>query len=198
MIDVDEKDNLRYIISHHPTPSSSNLIGPEYDACDHLELSPETFVILDKIVDRINANPGCALMCDYGFDDPNVQSRDTFRAFKDNQLWDPLKMPGEADLTADIDFDAIKKHLKDRAITFGPTSQANYLNNMGIGVRLGQILQKSDDRRKTEILESIKTLMCEMGERFKFFAICPKNSQNLYPDNPPGFFDICTDIRDST
>lgn len=42
------------------------------------------------------------------------KSRDTFRGFRDHSLWDPLKEPGTADLTADVDFDYLKKHTEEK------------------------------------------------------------------------------------
>lgn len=92
------------------------------------------------------------LVCDYGFEDEKDNSqvnnesspwsssrtsdRDTFRAFKDHQSWPPLKDPGEADLTADVDFGYLKGHLGDKALTFGAVSQREFLNKCGLGTRL--------------------------------------------------------------
>jgi len=62
-----------------------------------------------------NLSTGCFLICDYGYDSSDVnKSRDTFRGFRDHSLWDPLKEPGTADLTADVDFDYLKKHAQQK------------------------------------------------------------------------------------
>ena len=78
---------------------------------------------------------GCFLVCDYGYD-TNTQNRDTFRAFKDHQIWDPLREPGKADLTADVDFGFLKRHIKDKATAFGTVTQQHFLKSLGIDLRL--------------------------------------------------------------
>jgi len=76
------------------------------------------------------------LICDYGYDNEKIQNRDTFRGFRDHQIWDPLKEPGTADLTADVDFGYLKRHIKDKASVFGTVSQEHFLKRLGIELRL--------------------------------------------------------------
>lgn len=78
---------------------------------------------------------GTFLICDYGYED-DKQNRDTFRAFRDHQLWDTLKEPGTADLTADVDFGYLKRHINDRATVFGTVTQEHFLKSLGIELRL--------------------------------------------------------------
>lgn len=167
----------------------------------HLEVCPQAFVILDKIVQQINQHGGCCLICDYGFDqdscDPEI--RDTFRAFRSNAPWDPLKEPGEADLTADVDFGRLKKHLEQNALVFGPTSQQNFLINMGIGVRLQTLMNQAQDKdKRDEIMNGVKMLLNEMGQRFKFLAFYPLDSKHLFTYDPPGFLFICEPNEENT
>jgi NADH dehydrogenase [ubiquinone] 1 alpha subcomplex assembly factor 7 len=44
--------------------------------------------------------------------------------------------PGLADLTADVDFGYLKKCIGDKALTYGPVNQADFLNRLGMQVRL--------------------------------------------------------------
>ncbi len=74
------------------------------------------------------------MICDYGYEDN--QNRDTFRAFRDHQIWDPLKEPGTADLTADVDFGYLKRQIKDKATVFGTATQQHFLKSLGIELRL--------------------------------------------------------------
>ena len=90
------------------------------------------FVFLDK---------GCLLICDYGYDEGKVASgqsvnRDTFRAYRSHEAWDPLKEPGTADLTADVDFDYIRFKLANKAQVHGTITQEHFLKSLGIEVRL--------------------------------------------------------------
>lgn len=80
---------------------------------------------------------GCFLICDYGYDDLNVnESKDTFRAFRDLRLWDPLKEPGTAELTADVNFSYLKRSLQSKGIVFGSVPQAHFLKNLGVELKL--------------------------------------------------------------
>lgn len=84
---------------------------------------------------------GCFLICDYGYDIVvDSKYRDTFRAFRHHELWDPLKEPGTADLTADVDFGYLKRQIGDKATVFGTVKQANFLKNLGIELRLHVII----------------------------------------------------------
>lgn len=73
---------------------------------EHFEFSPESLVLSKTIASKLAENGGLCLIADYGH---NGEKTDTFRAFKKHKLHDPLKEPGTADLTADVDFSAIKK-----------------------------------------------------------------------------------------
>lgn len=105
---------------------------------DQIEVCPQAAIITEQIVSRITDTNGCFLICDYGYDDPSRREKvkDTFRAFKNHALFDALKEPGSADLTADVDFDYIRRHVKDRALVFGTIDQKHFLRSLGIEIRL--------------------------------------------------------------
>lgn len=73
------------------------------------------------------------MIVDYGHDGTK---EDTFRAFSQHKLHDPLVVPGSADLTADVDFSIIKEIFQDNALICGPVSQQTFLRRMGIEMRL--------------------------------------------------------------
>ena len=119
MVDFDDKEELRFVLSRGPTPASKLFIKEDLvKDVDHMEVCPEAGVITEKIADRFNASntSGCFLVCDYGYDEGSLREstgrskiKDTFRGFKNHELWDPLKDPGTADLTADVDFAFLKR-----------------------------------------------------------------------------------------
>jgi hypothetical protein len=48
---------------------------------------------------------------------------------------DPLKSPGEADLTADVDFGYLRKQcLEENSICYGPVNQRDFLHGLAIQV----------------------------------------------------------------
>ena len=90
---------------------------------NHFEYSPMIFITIDKIIDYIerqqqpqNDISGCILICDYGFDSDHQIDRDTFRAYYQHKQLDPLLKPGMADLTADVDFAAIRHYVSERNV----------------------------------------------------------------------------------
>lgn len=70
-----------------------------------MEVSPESLVLTKSLAKKLAKNGGLCLIADYGH---KGDGTDTFRAFKRHKLHDPLIEPGTADLTADVDFAAIK------------------------------------------------------------------------------------------
>lgn len=97
------ENNFRYVLSNKETPIGKLFIRQK-EARSHLEVSPESLVLAQKIGRRIEKHGGLVLIADYGH---NGSGTDTFRAFKSHKLHDPLIEPGTADLTADVDFQAL-------------------------------------------------------------------------------------------
>lgn len=142
LVDVNQEetpggDQFHYVISQNETPMSKlakELIAKD-EARDHLEYSTEQQVVSSEIAERLESHGGFALIMDYGHEG---EKGDTFRSFKNHQLHSPLKDPGTADLTADVDFAEIKKHFaaEDRCITFGPVTQRRFIQEMGGDTRI--------------------------------------------------------------
>lgn len=205
LIDYDQKHELRFCISKQPSLSTRLLIPPDFTG-DHLEVCPQAALHLEKVATRLNqpeAN-GCMLVCDYGFEeisdddrkDGNVTSlrparscRDTLRAFKDHELWPPLKNPGEADITADVDFGYLKRHIQDKATIFGSVDQGSYLLKCGLQSRLNRLLEKADEKEKEVISSESHMMVNEMGQRYRLLALFPKSSKPLFDGDPPAGFD---------
>lgn len=58
------------------------------------------------------------------------------QAFRKHEQCNPLMNIGEADLTADVDFSALKKKVTPKLITLGPVTQRQFLKQMNIDIRL--------------------------------------------------------------
>lgn len=72
---------------------------------DHFECSPDSLVLVKEVTKRLTEYGGACLIADYGHEGDGT---DTFRSFKQHKLHDPLTDVGHADLTADVDFAALK------------------------------------------------------------------------------------------
>ncbi|KAH9998921.1 S-adenosyl-L-methionine-dependent methyltransferase [Russula vinacea] len=102
-----------------------------------IEVSAVSFRIARKLGTLISQGAGgSALIVDYGTDHAVGNS---FRAFKGHALADPFDRPGQADLTANVDFAYLAEALAGTATTHGPLSQRSFLLQMGIDTRVAAL-----------------------------------------------------------
>ena len=129
------------------------------------------------------AGPSGALLIDYGHVGQNGQS--TFRGIRDHAFVDPLCDVGAIDLTADIDFGALRHAAEaEGATVFGPLGQGEFLQSLGIEARRAALKQQAGDDLRQTIDAAIDRLVdpSAMGAIFKVMAIA---SPTLGP--LPGF-----------
>lgn len=107
LIDIQPGEAIafRYVIANEETPAVKSFLN-KIEKREHVEVSPESIILMQQIAERLEQNGGFGLIADYGHEGNGT---DTFRAFKKHKLHDPLIDPGSADLTADVDFSALKK-----------------------------------------------------------------------------------------
>ncbi|XP_035379997.1 protein arginine methyltransferase NDUFAF7, mitochondrial isoform X3 [Electrophorus electricus] len=137
----------------------------------HLEISPEGGVIVQKLASQIAEDGGAALIADYGHDGTKM---DTFRGFRGHKLHDVLEAPGTADLTADVDFSYLRRMAGDAVVCMGPITQRAFLKNMGIDARLQVLLRSCHDATtRAQLIHGCDMLTSpeKMGSRFQFFSL---------------------------
>ena len=125
-----------------------------------------------------------AAIVDYGAWVDHVTG-DTLQAVRDHKRVDPLSLPGETDLTTQIDF----KNLGEAAASagadvFGPVPQGTFLRTLGIEVRAASLLRRADERQSDALRHALFRLTdaSAMGELFKVLVL---SAPNTAP--PPGF-----------
>ncbi|VDM02068.1 unnamed protein product [Schistocephalus solidus] len=156
-----------------------------------VEVCPEAGAILQKIAQRVADDGGAALVVDYGH---VGESGDTLRAFKNHELHDPLKDPGQADITADVDFAFLRRSVEATntpVVVHGPVTQAYFLVHMGFMARLKVLVHKCHlEEDKKNLIASSEMLLGsdKMGKRFKFMAILPRSDSADQSYVPAGFF----------
>lgn len=185
LVDIDEtsdsEQQLRFVLSPGGTVASSLLLGDvTHELRDHIELCPSGAVIINEIGRRIETDGGFALIVDYGH---SGEKTDTFRAFKNHKLVNPLYQPGSADLTADVNFSYLMKNIQHRVSTYGPITQEKFLHNMGIGLRLEMLLTNASVEERKNLITGYDMLTnpTKMGERFKCLAILETLSDDYIP-----------------
>ncbi len=156
-----------------------------------LDVAPDTMVevcpagldIIEKISRRIVADGGAALIIDYGHGESGPG--DTLQAVKGHDHHHPLVDPGEADLTAHVDFGALGQRVfASGARAHGVVGQGVFLDHLGIRERADALLAKATPEQAEDITGAVKRLTeaTEMGELFKVMAITGVDAPP-----PPGF-----------
>ena len=145
-----------------------------------VEICPAIAPIIAALRARILAHGGLALIIDYG----DWRSRgDTLQALRGQSYDDPLAHPGESDLSAHVDFEAL-------ALTAAPleatnmTPQGVLLERLGITARAKTLANRlSGDALEAHIAAHRRlTHPQEMGHLFKSLALYPPTAPA-----PPGF-----------
>ncbi len=125
---------------------------------------------------RLVTHGGLALMVDYG----GWRSRgDTLQALRKHAFDDPLAHPGEADLTAHVDFEALAG---GRPCHY--TTQGAFLLRLGIEARGARLAQGLTGAALDTHLAALHRLTdpAEMGSLFKVLALTGPDAPL-----PPGF-----------
>ena len=93
----------------------------------------------------------------------------------------PLHYPGLQDITASVDFTAVAEAADSAGLKVaGFTAQAGFLANAGLEKYFMQALDNNpDDQYKLAQQVRILSLPSEMGERFKFIALCKNYEAEL-------------------
>ena len=149
-----------------------------------VELNTQAQDVTTQIAERIAAQGGLALFVDYG----GWRSiGDTFQAVADHRSVDPLAAPGQADLTAHVDFEAIADAAKPHCATSAMVTQGVLLERLGITPRAQALARNlSGDVLDTHIAAHRRlTHPDEMGDLFKALALYPQGAAC-----PPGFAPI--------
>jgi NADH dehydrogenase [ubiquinone] 1 alpha subcomplex assembly factor 7 len=136
-----------------------------------LEASPAAASIAGEIARRLHAQGGAALVIDYGH--ARAQLGSTLQAVRAHARVDALAFPGEADLTAHVDFNALAQVAQAQGARWlGTTSQGTWLRAMGIGAR-AQALARAAPTQAQAIGAALERLAGEqqMGALFKVMAL---------------------------
>jgi SAM-dependent MidA family methyltransferase len=135
-----------------------------------------------KIATRVRDQHGAALIIDYG----HVRSEvgDTFQAIARHSFVNPLKNPGQADLTAHVDFHALVRAAEDLgARVHGPVPQGEFLKRLGIETRAATLMAKAAPEISEDISGALKRLTGGgrggMGSMFKVLAISEPDLTSL-------------------
>ncbi len=148
-------------------------------AGDLVEHCPALPGIVQQITDKIARFGGVGLIIDYG----DWQSLgDTLQALSAHDMVDPLAQPGQADLTAHVDFATIAAHAAPAKFS-RLTPQGVFLERLGITQRAQRLAQQLQGDALDAQIKAHRRLThpSEMGDLFKVISLYPANATP-----PPG------------
>lgn len=147
---------------------------------DVVELCAAAGAFMGQIAGRIGDQGGAAIVIDYG----GWRSLgDTVQAVRAHEYENPLANPGQADITAHVDFEALVT-AADGVMATGLTNQGDLLNRLGIEVRHRTLATNltGDALHNHDAALTRLTHSDEMGTLFKAVGFYPAS---MPP--PPGF-----------
>lgn len=136
-----------------------------------VEVSPTRDQAVAAIATCLAAMGGVALFVDYGHE--RSAPGDTLQAVRGHAFAPVLHDPGEQDLTAHVDFEAVAHAAAESGATAtAVVTQGNWLERLGIRAR-AEALVKANPNQADQIRAALDRLIApgEMGELFKVMAI---------------------------
>jgi len=137
-----------------------------------VEVRPAALSLAVAIGKRFATEGGLGLFIDYG----HGQSRcgETLQAVRAHHRHDVLAAPGDADLTAHVDFAAFAEAAASAgARAWGPLPQGAFLTALGLAERASALLKRATPSQARDIESACRRLIdpAEMGTLFKAMAI---------------------------
>jgi NADH dehydrogenase [ubiquinone] 1 alpha subcomplex assembly factor 7 len=136
-----------------------------------VETSPAAAAVVHEVAGRLAQQGGAALFVDYGHAEPRTGS--TFQAVRRHEKVDPFAAPGEADLTAHVDFATLAQVARAcGARWLGTVAQGRWLKALGIE-RRAEALARSAPAQRTALEAAMHRLADpgQMGELFKVMGL---------------------------
>jgi len=137
-----------------------------------IETSPAAVAVMAELARRLKDQGGAALIIDYGHEE--LRSGSTLQALKSHQKVDVFAHPGDADLTAHVDFELLKLIAEQNgADVMGLQYQGEWLIQMGIDTRMEMLIRRAPyERPKFQRQRDRLVKESEMGTLFKVLGLC--------------------------
>ena len=179
-IGTDRQAALTWVLSD----SAATFAGEPWQSAQIGSVCETSMALVDMglaISNVIATTGGAALMIDYGRAEPGFG--DTLQALSRHKKQSPLQSPGEADLTAHVDFpNFLAAVRRGGAVQTVLATQGDFLRALGIVVR-AKVLATANPKQADLINRQVDRLISAegMGELFKVACIYG------HSERPPGF-----------
>lgn len=127
--------------------------------------------LVAEVAARLARQGGAALFVDYGHEGPLLG--DTLQAIRGGRFADPLQTLGAADISAHVDFTALRDVAARQALVAGPVAQGEFLLQLGLDRRAAALKAGASIERAAEVEAARLRLVAPaaMGALFKVLAI---------------------------
>jgi len=174
-VGLDEQGALRFFAGAASLDPA--LLPPGADTAAEgavVEMAPARSALMERIAGRIARRGGAGLFIDYGYLRPGAG--DTLQAVRRHEYEDVLASPGEADLTAHVDFSALAAAAHAQGLETRFMTQGAFLLAMGLLERAGRLGAAADEAEREKLSAAVERLAGPqaMGDLFKAMAVLPK------------------------
>ncbi|WP_029059088.1 class I SAM-dependent methyltransferase [Stappia stellulata] len=152
-------------------------LAPQLNAAPEgavLETQPVANAVMQDLAERIAGQGGAALVVDYGYGKSAVG--ETLQAVRRHTPVSVLETPGDADLTAHVNFEALARAATAPPVVARPVmTQGDFLLKLGLLERAGQLGAGRSARIQDGIRNDVERLAGpeQMGNLFKAMALAP-------------------------
>ncbi|MDB5612529.1 MAG: class SAM-dependent methyltransferase, partial [Devosia sp.] len=137
--------------------------------------------VMKRIASTVSTQGGAILAIDYGY--ARTQTGETLQGVRKHKFANVLEAPGETDISAHVDFEALGNLAANAGLAVQPlATQGEFLRRMGMDQR-AKALSAANPGSAADVTAAKNRLMDadQMGELFKVFCA---SSPGL---DPPGF-----------
>ena len=162
--------------AEHKADPPAGLVGAEGAVVEYGEAA-QSFV--RALAARLARHGGAALLIDYAAEAANPAG--SLQALRAGVPAEPLAAPGEADLTAHVDFAALAAVAREVGVAaHGPIPQGLFLTRLGLPQRVARLAAGQAAPEAARLAAGARRLLApyRMGVLFKVLVLC-------HPDAPP-------------
>lgn len=173
----------RYVIDGRFAEQQAAFDGPAAPEGAVAESGEAARGLVAALAARIASQGGAALLLDYGPE--RSAAGDSLQAIRARRFADPLDAPGEADLTAHVDFATLARAARASGVAvWGPVPQGPFLVRLGLFQRTDRLAHGQTPARAAALVAAAQRLVepDRMGWLFKVLCL----THPALPA-PPGF-----------
>jgi NADH dehydrogenase [ubiquinone] 1 alpha subcomplex assembly factor 7 len=143
-----------------------------------IETCPGAAAVIYEIAGRLLEQGGAALLIDYGHD--HLRDGSSLQAVREHRMVDPFLAPGEADLTAHVDFATLATIAQSRGVKWlGTVPQGQWLRELGIEARAESLAAYAPQH--SAALQAAKDRLIGEGQMGLLFKVMGLSAPN-WPD----------------